>query len=409
MEDLRRHFSSEAIKKLETLNSNLQNGETFSDSDRREVFRTLHTIKGTSQTFYFASASRLAHELENLLAAKREAVFIDEKVKNLFVEGIGLLVKCLRQKDFEIPASFSEKIRAIVPGSVEKHDFSETALPKIPPEIASQLSGQEKSALFSALNGGKTLYVLEIGFDANGFAADFKKFRAVLSESGEIVAALPSSKFSVPCRIGFQIVFVSYLRSAAIQKIAEKCAADVILDASETDFSNDLQGVLAHVVKHGRLVAEKFGKRVEFAVSADELKLSAEKLRLVFDLLVHLIRNAVDHAIETEGKIEITLKVEECGLRLCVLDDGRGIDLQKVKAKAVEKNLISADARLTEQETLDLIFLPEFSTAAELTEISGRGIGLDAVKSAVEAASGKINVKSQSGKGTTFEIFLSED
>ena len=130
---------------------------------------------------------------------------------------------------------------------------------------------------------------------------------------------------------------------------------------------------------------------------------------MIFDVLVHLIRNAVDHAVESAGKIKINLGTEENNLRLSVSDDGRGIDSEKIKAKAVEKYLVSAAENLTEQETLDLIFLPEFPTASKLTEISGRGIGLDAVKTAVEARGGKINVKSQSGKGTTFEIYLPKE
>ena len=93
-------------------------------------------------------------------------------------------------------------------------------------------------------------------------------------------------------------------------------------------------------------------------------------------------------------------------MRLIVSDDGRGIDADEIKAKAVEKNLISADEILTEQEKIDLIFLPELSTKSAATEISGRGVGLDAVKYAIEKAGGRINVKSRSGKGAAFEIVL---
>ena len=163
---------------------------------------------------------------------------------------------------------------------------------------------------------------------------------------------------------------------------------------------------MSKVVAHGEDLANKFGKEIEFEISTDELSLSPEKLKLVFDVLLHLTRNAVDHAIEKKGRIEISVKADENGLHLQIADDGNGVDLEKVKAKAIEKNLISADEILSEQATLDLIFQSEFSTASELTEISGRGVGLDVVKNTVEKADGTIIVKSQDSKGTTFEIFL---
>jgi two-component system chemotaxis sensor kinase CheA len=409
MEDFRQHFSTESIKKLSNIEANLRNVETLSEPERRELFRTLHTIKGSSQTFGLTSASRLAHKLESLLSFKSEDVSVNQITKNLFVEGIELLIKSLQEKHFKIPASFTEKINAFLPVSVEKNNSSETLLPKTPVEISSQLSGQEKNTLDSALIDGKNIYGLEVGFDLANFAVDFKKLREILSESNEIIATLPSPKFKTLGKIGFQLIFASSLQTEQIYKIAERNTAEIILDTSETVFSNDLQGILAQVVEHGKTLAKEFGKQIDFEVSADEIKLSAQKLKLIFDVLLHLTRNAVDHAIESAGKVKINLKALENGFNLSVSDDGRGINLEKVKAKAVEKNLISAHKKLNEQEILDLIFLPEFSTASALTEISGRGIGLDAVKDAVETANGKINVKSQNGKGTTFEIFLHED
>jgi chemotaxis protein histidine kinase CheA len=406
MEDFRQHFSTESIKKLSNIKENMRIAETLSELERRELFRTLHTVKGSSQTFGFTSVCHLAHKLESLFSVKSKDVSINENIKNLFVEGIELLIKSLQDKYLEIPSSFTEKINTFVPDSVGKNDSSETLLPKIPVEISSQLSSQEKNALASALNDGKNVYGLEVGFDLKNFAAHFKNLRELLSKSNEVIATLPSPKFKASGKIGFQIIFAGSRQGKQIQKIAEDSNAEVILDTSEKIFSNDLQGILARVADHGKTLAKEFSKQVEFKVSADELKLSSHKLKLIFDILLHLTRNAVDHAIESAGKVKIILNAEGNGLNLSVSDDGHGIDLEKVKSKAVEKNLISADKNLTEQETFNLIFLPEFSTAPELTKVSGRGIGLDAVKDAVEMANGSIIVKSQNGKGTTFEIFL---
>jgi chemotaxis protein histidine kinase CheA len=379
MEDFRQHFLTESIKKLSDISANVQNVEPLSGAEKRELLRTLHTIKGSSQTFGFASAGNLAHKLESLLSVKTEDILINKNVKNLFVEGIELLIKSFQEKHLEIPVTFTEKINTFVPDSIEKNESSETLLPKIPVEVSSQLSSQEENALVAALNEGKNIYGLEVGFELAKFAVEFKDLREILSKSNEIIATLPSPKFKASGKIGFQFIFASPQRIEQIQE---------------------------QVADHGETLAKEFGKQIKFEVSTGEVKLSAQKLKLIFDVLLHLTRNAVDHAIESAGKVEINLKAQENGLNLSVSDNGRGINLEKITAKAVEKNLISADKKLNEQEILELIFLPEFSTASKLTEISGRGIGLDAVKDAVETANGKINVKSQAGKGTTFEIFL---
>ena len=397
MEKFRRQFLLDSVKNLKHLQNDLGNAE------RREVFRTLHTIKGTAQTFGFASASLLAHELETILSAEQN--ISNKNFKSLFTEGIGLLIDSFEQKDFEFPAQFVGKVHQLIPQKTQAI-IPVNVPPEIPPEIFAQLSRTEKTALNSAVQDEQNLYCFEIGFELENFTNGFKIFRETLSASGEIIATLPSAKLGGNGKIGFQILFASSAKPANIKKIAKTHAAEIIFDTSPKNFTNDLQGVLSKIVAHGESLANKLSKEIIFEISADEIRLSDEKLKLVFDVLLHLTRNAVDHAIEKKGKIELSVKADENGQRLIFSDDGSGIDLEKVKAKAIEKNLISADTVLTEQATLCLIFQSEFSTSQELTEISGRGIGLDAVKDAVEKADGIISVKSQSGKGTTFEIFL---
>ena len=396
MEDFRQQFLLESVETLENILQNLRYAESFPESFKREIFRTLHTVKGTAQTFGFSSSSHLAHELENLLAAGTN---FDE----LFLEGIELLIKSLKQKDFEIPKSFAEKTGARLPSDAQTSDGFNSF--EIPGEFISQLSTQEKNSLRSALQNGKNLFCLEVGFGLNNFADELINLREKLNASGEIIATLPSAKFSGG-QIGFQILFASAAEISEIEQVAEQSAAIIIFTSTRKNYSNDAAGVLAHVVEYGKETANKYGKQIEFEVSADEIKLAPGKLKFIFDVLLHLVRNAVDHAIETTGKITINLKAEENNLRLTVADDGRGIDAEKIKAQAIRKNLIAADTILTEQEMIDLIFLPEFSTKAVVTEISGRGVGLDAVKEATDKVGGKISVKNRSEKGTVFEIFL---
>lgn len=410
MEDLRRYFSSEAVKKLKNLIKEFQAADSFLDTERLELFRTLHTIKGSSQTFGFASAGFLAHKLEAFLAViQNNNRDFKADSKRSFIEGIEYLIASLEDKHFEIPALFIEKLNLNSPDTVKKDDLPETFLTEIPDELLSKLSSQEKSILVSALNSGKNLYSLNTEFDSANFAVEFRNVRKILDEANEIIATLPNSDLKELGKLGFRFVFAGFLPLAQIKKTTELSAAELIFDASGNDFSNDLPGILAQVVEHGKALAKKFAKKIEFDTSAEQIKLVPSKLNLIFDILTHLTRNAVDHGIENVGKIKINLKVEKNNLHLFFADDGCGIDAARIKAKAREKNLISGDQSLSEQQIFDLIFLPEFSTAAHLTEISGRGIGLDAVKNAVEKAGGKIFVKSAANEGTKFEVFIPND
>lgn len=399
MENFRQQFLLESVEALETVSQNLRNAGNISEPSRREIFRTLHTIKGTAQTFGYSSSSRLAHQLEDLLTA-------GDHPDDLFLEGIELLIETLKRKKFEIPSSFKEKIGlSVLQNTPTVSDFDALSS-VIPAQFTLQLSVHEKTLLYSMLQNGKNLSCLEIGFDLSNFADELINFREILNSAGEIIAMLPSTKFNADGKVGFQILFASAERNSKIKEIAESNAAEIIFNYSPDAFSSNIEGVLKQVVKHGKETAGKLAKRIDFGTSADEIKLSGDKLKIFFEALLHLVRNAVDHGIEAEGKIEIKLRAEESGWRLTVADDGRGIDIEKIKAKAIEKNLVSADENLTDQETIDLIFKPEFSTKSTVTEISGRGVGLDAVKFAVEKAGGAITVKTQSGKGTTFEVFL---
>ena len=411
MEDFRRQFTREAVATLGSLSNDLRAAESFSDSARAAAFRTLHTIKGTAQTFGYPVASRLAHELESLLSVMKSRAATGESVnpKTLFLEGIDFLICSLTQKNFRVPVSFSEKIHRVVPAltAAEKNVSDGASLFAVPDRIFSQLSNQEKTALRLAGENGKDLFCLEIGFELVDFADGLINFREALSESGEIIATLPSAKYGgVDGKIGFQILLASAAETSVIQAVAASDGAEIIFNSSANVFSNDAAGVLAQIVKHGEDTARKLGKEIEFEIFADNGSLAPERLKIVFDAALHLVRNAVDHAIETAGKIEIHLKIKDEHLILTVSDDGSGVDLECLKAGAIEKKLISAERNLTERETIDLIFLPEFSTKSVVSEVSGRGVGLDAVKTAVEKAGGRIKVVSRSGKGTTFEISL---
>ena len=166
-----------------------------------------------------------------------------------------------------------------------------------------------------------------------------------------------------------------------------------------------------------RTVSNKLGKKVDLKMVGDFTELDKTVLEEITDPLLHLIRNALDHGLETPQQRAQAGKPERCQLRvealnqgtqvtLRVVDDGRGIDAKKVHKKAIERGLIGADEKLDAEEIYRLIFLPGFSTAESLTDVSGRGVGMDVVRDAVQRLKGAIHVDSEPGVGSTFTIHL---
>ena len=168
-----------------------------------------------------------------------------------------------------------------------------------------------------------------------------------------------------------------------------------------------------------RDLARKMGKEVEFVMEGADIEVDRTILEKLGDALVHLLRNAVDHGIEPPeervklgkpraGRVELIAKREKNHVVIIVRDDGRGIDPEKVKRKAVERGLITPEeaANLSDEEAINLIFLPGFSTADKVTDVSGRGVGMDVVKEVVKSMNGSISVQTEVGKGTTFILKL---
>jgi two-component system chemotaxis sensor kinase CheA len=166
-----------------------------------------------------------------------------------------------------------------------------------------------------------------------------------------------------------------------------------------------------------KLAAEK-GKQVELRTIGGETELDRALVDLLYEPLLHLLRNAVDHGLEgpqercridkrEEGVIEIRANHEGNQIVIELSDDGRGIDMDSLKAKATDAGFLANEVgNLTEDDLLEMIFLPGLSTASEITEVSGRGIGMSAVRAAVEQMRGQVSVKSVRGQGTVFTLRL---
>ncbi|HEU4594552.1 MAG TPA: ATP-binding protein [Pyrinomonadaceae bacterium] len=178
-----------------------------------------------------------------------------------------------------------------------------------------------------------------------------------------------------------------------------------------------VRATLERAARAGQTVARAAGKEVDFEIEGGEVRLDKSLAEGVADPLLHLLRNAVGHGIESRaereaagksarGRIRLEANAEGSRVSLRVTDDGRGIDPERVARAARERGIIGGDVRLSEQQALRLIFRPGFSTASELSTVSGRGVGLDVVEQMVERAGGELRVWSRRGEGTTFEMRL---
>ncbi|HET9864594.1 MAG TPA: response regulator [Steroidobacteraceae bacterium] len=184
--------------------------------------------------------------------------------------------------------------------------------------------------------------------------------------------------------------------------------------ASQTRMA-PVETIVGRLQRNVRQTAAATGKLAQLVVVGQEILVDADVLNQLIDPLLHILRNAVDHGLETPDERErlgksragtITLTVTRRGqvVTVQVADDGRGLDLELVRQKAVERGLIGADATLSEAEIARLTLLPGFSTRDAVTEISGRGVGLDVVATRLRALAGSIDIRSQRGAGLAIEM-----
>lgn len=188
-------------------------------------------------------------------------------------------------------------------------------------------------------------------------------------------------------------------------------------DSAMSIRAQPIRSVFSRVPRIVRELQASTGKRVRLEVEGEATELDKTVVERIGEPLTHLIRNAVDHGLEStedriragkdpEGNVRLSAEHRSGRIMICVSDDGRGIDRDRVFAKAVERGLVMPDAKLSDEEIENLIFAPGFSTAATLSNISGRGVGLDVVRRNVQSLGGRIAISSRPGEGSTFTMSL---
>jgi two-component system, chemotaxis family, sensor kinase CheA len=424
VEDLTKEFIAESQEGLERMERCLTELEKRPDDGElvAEIFRSVHTIKGTTGFLGFGRLERLAHAGENLLGALRDGKLA---VTGGLISGLLDLMDGLRAILRLIEATGSEGLR----------------LSDDDQELIAQL-GELK------LGGGELLVVREPTFQKKdvgrlggpgqvegqndgGPPANTAATAAVMT-----VAAAVSSAHDKTLRIDIEVLnrlmnLVGELVLTRNQILQSSPATENFpelarrLDTVTADLRESVMHARMQPVGHlfGRFprmvrdLARTCGRQVRLEFEGQETGLDKSLLEAVRDPLTHAVRNSIDHGIETaeerakagkpvEGVVRLRAFHQGGSVVIEVSDDGAGISVARVLAKAVERGLVTAEqaSTMTEHEALQLVFVAGFSTAKEVTNVSGRGVGMDVVRANVEQVGGSVDLESRVGLGTTVRL-----
>jgi chemotaxis protein histidine kinase CheA len=423
MDTFREEFLKETASTLKTLQTKLKSPAAFEEYSTEFAHR-LHTLKGSSMTFNLPIPGRFIHEIENLIQAQREGkIAHTEWIKDVLEESFETLLNLFRQasenEELTFPQEISTKISYLIES--EKGEPSISLPGSFPNDLRTQLSSAELRNLHSSLLNGSNIFLIEISFLTETFTGKFKELRNTLDEKCEVIGTFMVTTFASE-NIAFRSLLTTKINRDELLPLIKSAQGKIIYEYQneKTALSNDknvLNNIVAQSISNGKQSANKLGKEIDFEISLPEIELPEKHLEAVSVAFLHLIRNAVDHGIESKeerlnsqklphGNISIEASVGKNIFRAMVKDDGRGIDTKKVFETAVRKNMIEPTAVLSNEEIWEFIYQPDFSTSQSVSEISGRGIGLDAVKTAIKQVNGEIRVQSIEGRGTEFEIYL---
>ena len=505
-------FVADAKEIVERLYRDLEQLRTarFQGRRRRElaaqIFRRMHTLKGSGASLGFTPVSQIAHEFEGVLdGARLGRLELTDKVLDAFEDALDAIARGLLAPpaDEAEPAfaSIIKRLGGLAVKSKQQAVIAGKLRASLPPDIAPSLSEYDLQHAREAVREGARLFIISAIFDLETFDRGFRELTKLLGESGEVIATVPGAPATAD-EIQFRLLYAAELvtgetlRQASSQgrieceeiEIARPAAeakpagADAVetkaprppeaLDASvrvelkhlddlistagelhrqtanalvtlggpplpqpvETAARNlrgrfvDLEERLIKLrlvpveevleraaSRAGRVAARQMGKEVEFEISGGDVGIEKSVAEVIADPLLHLVRNAITHGIEAPaerraagkkpiGQVRLAASNHSGRIHITVSDDGRGIDIDRIIAAAGQQGISGANLSL--DQCLRLIFRPGFSTSSELSELSGRGIGLDVVDRAMDVAGGEVRVATDQGAGTTFVMIV---
>jgi two-component system, chemotaxis family, sensor kinase CheA len=422
----REHLTAIELQLL-TLDQDPSNSEAI-----HAIFRGFHTIKGMAGFLDLDAVRDAAHEVETVLDLARNSklaitsAIIDRilESKDYLSAWMGELESLLQTGKTPAPpeaGGLLEALRVLIGGGAPgkaPEPVVETQTPGLI-ELARELSSpspREPAAEAPAPEAPvpEAAEVARAGESKRSGARSIKvetaKLDYLVDMVGEMVIAQSLVRHDPDLAIGLKPRLARNL--SQLTRITD--------DVQRTAMSMRMIPVGQLFQKTARLVrdlARKAGKQVDLVLAGEETELDRNIVEELADPLMHMVRNSVDHGIEgpdervRAGKspsASVTLKAgHQAGyIVIEVSDDGRGLPCEKILRKAREKNLIAPDAELSESEIFALIFHPGFSTAEKITDVSGRGVGMDVVKKQLQKLRGRIDVISKAGQGTTFLLKL---
>ena len=441
-EELGQMFCAEAQDLLQdveqgvlTLESNAQDQSTIDT-----VFRAFHTFKGNSSMLKLAVLQRLAHELESLLdqvrrgkmALTRESIdlilkgsdvirqYVDEMSRQLGGVNRGRTIRLPVQRIIAdvhallagkpaTPATPAVAASPVVAPAVAAPAVAAPEVAKPAVSEAVELPTPEPERTLPAMTAEMVSTEPAVAAPAGVVRVDTLKLDSLIDLVGELVVAQS------------QVVQSQELKGIANEHLARSLSQlRSTSDLQRTAMSLRMVPIRGTFRKMTRLVrdlAGDLGKEINLRLEGEETELDRTVVEELSDPLVHMIRNSADHGIELPGERAaagkpaagtITLKAFHQGgfIVVQIEDDGRGLNTGRILAKAVERGLVDAQESLAESQILDLIFMPGFSTAEQVTGLSGRGVGMDVVRRNIEKIRGKVEVESVPGKGTRFTTYV---
>lgn len=435
-ESLLKDFIIEGLEYISEIEVNILNLEQ-NPKDKEcvnAIFRPFHSVKGVAGFLNLDVIRDLAHSLENLLDKVRNGELdVTSGIIDIILDGadiLKILIEDLKQDSSGECSEYEEQIKDLheragraqegpEPAAVKKlgsilvedkviseDDLKETLeKPTDPPKkIGEALISEGKATprqVSQALRKQSTQQA-----DAISIRVDTGKLDDLIDMVGELVITQSMIKQD---RI---------IQQYADKKLARNLAqlASITSELQRTSTSMRMIPIKQTFQRMSRLVrdlSKSCGKAVNVELTGEDTEIDRNMVEEIYNPLVHLVRNAIDHGFETpQERLELgkpqfgvlTLKAYHRGGTIVIEigDDGKGLDKDKIAAKALSTGSIDTLSGLTDQDIFRLIFLPGLSTAARVTDVSGRGVGMDVVKQAIEKLRGKIEIQSTPGKGTVF-------
>ncbi len=423
--DFQQLFATEAQGRLETLSDQLLELEKTGPTPElvASLFREAHTIKGGAAVVGMSSVARVAHALEDLLEEVRQSRrSVDPALIDAVLGGIdairGLIPRAVAGEDHEAEAFAAEqRLRGSLAGGAAPPGSPEPAAGARPPRVGETAKRDAGPAPAGGAaqpgTGDAAVTVPAVPASEGGHWSGPEMVQIPVHRIDELVRLIGEGS-AATLRLGSALLDLLRRDPSTLGEYRD--LVRVLNELQELALRARMVPVMLLAPRLRRAVrdlARETGKQVRFETRGEDAEIDRGVLDRLSDPLLHLVRNAVDHGIETPEERRLRGKPAEGTVRLhamqlgseviiAVSDDGRGIDVDRVRETAGRSD--RAALEMDDESALYLIFRSGLSTAARVTGVSGRGVGLDAVRASLNAVRGRIEVRSEPGAGTEFRI-----